>query len=110
MFEALALDPVFLQWRAPWVLPLWAVDLVLYVIVLIAGRWSAPTLRARSVGSLAMAALLLWWALAGPVFLSPWTDSAARLILAALAIYAATDAVFAFRRSRAISWRAASLV
>ena len=34
---------------APWILPLWAAELVLYVLVLIAGRWTVPTLRARSV-------------------------------------------------------------
>ena len=41
-----------------------------YVLVLIAGRWTVPTLSARAVLSLAMASLLLWWSLAGPVFLS----------------------------------------
>ncbi|SFS02370.1 hypothetical protein SAMN04487846_1569 [Microbacterium sp. cf046] len=108
--EALALDPEFLQWRAPWVLLLWAADLVLYALVLIAGRWTVPTLRARSVLSLAMAVLLLWWSLAGPVFLSPVTDTTARLIFAALAVYAAVDAVVAFRRSRSTSRRTPSLV
>ncbi|MDQ7879783.1 hypothetical protein Q9R08_17455 [Microbacterium sp. QXD-8] len=108
--EALALDPGFLQWRAPWILPLWAADLVLYVVVLITGRWTVPTLRARAVLSLAMAGLLLWWSLAGPVFLSPVTDTTARLIFAALAVYAATDAVLAFRRSISTSRRTPSLV
>lgn len=97
--EALALDPGFLQWRAPWVLALWAMELVLYTLVLFAGRWTAPTLRARSVLSLAAAGLLLWWSLAGPAFLSPAADSAARFLFAALAIYPAIDAVMAFRRS-----------
>ena len=108
--EALALDPVFLQWRAPWILPLWAAELVLYVIVLIAGRWTVPTLRARSVLSLAAAILLLWWAFAGPVFIAPVTDSTARILLGLLAIYPAIDAVIAFRRSKSTSRRAPSLV
>lgn len=108
--EALALDPEFLQWRAGWILPLWAADLLLYVLVLIAGRWTVPTLRARAVLSLAGAGLLLWWSLAGPVFLSPATDTTARLILAALAAWVATDAVIAYRRSKSTSRRTPSLV
>lgn len=43
----------------------------LAVLILIAGRWIVPTLRARVVLSLDGAGLLLWWSLAGPVFLSP---------------------------------------
>ena len=108
--EALALDPEFLQWRAAWILPLWAAELVLYVLVLIAGRWTVPTLRARAALSLAQTILLLWWSLAGPVFVSPATDTTARLILAALAALAATDAVISFRRSKSTSRRTPSLV
>jgi len=55
----------------------------LAVLVLIAGRWILPTLRARAVLSVAGAGLRLSWSLAGPVFLSPATDTTARLILAA---------------------------
>ncbi|WP_458040485.1 MULTISPECIES: hypothetical protein [Bacteria] len=53
------------------------------MLVLIAGRWSVPTLPARAVLSMAGAGLRLWWSLAGLVFLSPATDTTARLILAA---------------------------
>lgn len=109
VIEALALDPAFLQWRAAWVVPLWAADLILYVVVLIAGRWTVRTLRVRGVLGLAMAALLLWWSLAGPVFLSPWTDTVARAILVVLAVYSAVDAVLSFRRSKATSRRAVRL-
>ncbi|MEV4775431.1 HAAS signaling domain-containing protein [Microbacterium sp. LWH12-1.2] len=108
--EALALDPEFLQWRAPWVLLLWAAELVLYVLVLFAGRWSVPALRARSVLSLAAVGLLLWWSLAGLVFVSPTADSTARILLGLLAIYAAVDAVIAFRRSTTTSRTKPSLV
>lgn len=101
--EAVALDPEFLQWRAPWVLLLWAAELVLYVLALIAGRWTVPILRARSVLSLAGASLLMWWALAGTVFLSQSADSTARILLIALAICAALDAFITLRRSRATS-------
>lgn len=108
--EALALDPQFLQWRAPWVLLFWAAELVLYVLVLIAGRWTVLTLRARSVLSLAGTSLLLWWSLAGPVFIAPATDSTARILLGLLAIYPAIDVVIALRRSRSTSRQAPSLV
>lgn len=108
--EALALDPDFLHWRAPWLLPVWAASFILYVLVLVAGRWTVPTLRARGVLSLAMATLLLWWSLAGPAFISPAADSTARSLFAVLAIYSAVDAVMAFRRSRSTSRKTPSLV
>jgi hypothetical protein len=96
---ALELDPEFLSWRAPWVLPVWAATFALSVFVLVVGRWTVATLRVRGALDLAMAALLLWWALAGPAFISSAADGTARVLFVVLAVISATDAVLAIRRS-----------
>ncbi|MCJ1709546.1 hypothetical protein [Microbacterium sp. VKM Ac-2923] len=100
---ALELDPEFLTSRAPWVLPIWAASFALLTLLLFAGRWSATALRIRGALDVAMAALLLWWSLAGPVFTSPVADTTARAILVLLAAYSATDAVMATHRSRSVT-------
>ncbi len=107
---ALELDPEFLKWRAPWVLPVWAASFALLVRVLVVGRWSAATLRVRGAVDIAMAGLLLWWSLAGPVFISPATDSTARFLLVLVAVSSATDAAIAIRRSTSTSRRTRSLL
>ncbi|GAB3616310.1 hypothetical protein GCM10027416_08670 [Okibacterium endophyticum] len=97
--DALALDPEFLRLRAPWVLLAWAAPFALQVVVLIAGRWTANTLRVRGVLDLVMVGLLLWWTLGGVVFVSAEADSTAKFLFVALGIVAAIDAVVALRRS-----------
>ncbi|SDZ55797.1 hypothetical protein [Herbiconiux ginsengi] len=109
VFTALELDPVFLRWRAPWVLPVWVASFALLILVLARGRWSVTTLRTRAAADVAMAALLLWWSLAGPVFISPAADTTARFLLVLLAAYSATDAVIAIRRSISVTRKTPSL-
>lgn len=99
VLDALALDPGFLQLRAAWILLAWAAMFALMVIVLIAGRWTVVTLRLRGVLDVATVALLLWWVLAGPVFLSQEADSTTKFVLVALAVGVGVDAVIALRRS-----------
>lgn len=99
VLDALALDPAFLQGRAPWALLLWAAEFALYVLVLVAGRWTTTTHSIRGGLDVLTFGILLWWALAGPAFLSPAADSTARVLFVAFALVAAIDAVVAFRRS-----------
>jgi hypothetical protein len=105
VLDALAIDPDFLHLRAPWVLLAWAPPVTLQVVALIAGRWTAATLRARGVADLVTVGLLLWWTLGGPVFISAEADSTAKFLFVALSIVSAIDAVVALRRSRRTSRR-----
>ncbi len=100
---ALELDPDFLRWRAAWILPVWAASLALLVFVLVVGRWTVVTHRVRAALDVAMVGVLLWWSLAGPVFISPAADSTARFLLILLAVLSATDAVIAIRRSNSVT-------
>lgn len=98
VLDALALDPEFLATRAPWVLLLWAATGALALATLIAGRWTRTT-RLAAVGlDLAWVALLLWWCLAGPIFVSEAADTTARGLLFLLIVFPIVDAVLTLRR------------
>lgn len=107
---ALELDPDFLTWRAAWILPVWAASLALQVFALVVGRWTVATHRVRAALDAAMAGVLLWWALAGPVFISPAADSTARSLVVVLAVICVIDAVIAIRRSISATRKAVTLV
>lgn len=98
VLDALALDPDFLAGRAPWVLLLWAATGVLGVVILIAGRWTRATRLAAVALDLAWVALLAWWVLAGPIFLTEAADTTTRGLLILLAVYPVVDAVLTLRR------------
>ena len=103
VLSALALDEGFLTGRAPWVLLLWAAVFASVIALLIAGRWT-PLLRKLAIASnVAWIALLLWWVLAGPIFVSAAADGVTKGCLGLLVILVAVDAVMSGRRmTRAI--------
>lgn len=103
VLDALALDPDFLRWRAPWVLVMWAAQLAIYVVVFVAGRWTPGTQRIRGILDLLTLGLMLWWAAGGPIFESAAADSTTKFLLVVMGVISAIDAVVAFRRSSATS-------
>lgn len=103
VLTALALDPDFLRYRAPWVLLLWAAEFALYVFVLVEGRWSPLTRRLWGIIDLLFIGLMLWWVLGGPIFVSASADITTKVILVALIVATAVDAVVALRRSLPLS-------
>lgn len=98
VIDALALDPDFVASRAPWVLLLWAATGALAVVTLISGRWTRTT-RLVAVGlDLAWIALLLWWCLAGPIFVSEAANATTVGVLIVLIAWVVVDAVLTLRR------------
>jgi hypothetical protein len=102
VLDALALDPDFVRSRAPWILLLWAAYLVLYLLVLRAGRWSVLALRVSAVLSLLTLGLLLWWVAGGPLLVSPDGDSLAKFLLVAIAALIIFDIVVTLQRAWSI--------
>lgn len=98
VLDALALDPEFIASRAPWVLLLWAATGALALATLIAGRWTRTTRLAAVALDLAWVALLAWWVLAGPIFLTEAADTTARGLLVLLIVFPVVDAVLTLRR------------
>jgi hypothetical protein len=73
-----AFDATFLATRASWLLPVWAGHYAVHVMAMIEGRWRRLTRRLSLGLSLALAALLAWFIVGGPVFVSRPTDDAAK--------------------------------
>jgi hypothetical protein len=98
VLDALAIDPEFIASRAPWVLLLWAATGALALATLIAGRWTRTTRLVGVALDLAWIALLLWWVLAGPIFVTEAADTTARGLLFLLIVFPVVDAVLTLRR------------
>ncbi|HEY9324209.1 MAG TPA: hypothetical protein VIP50_04695, partial [Agromyces sp.] len=60
LLDAFAFDPEFLQWRAPWVLVLWAASFAVAFAELAAGRSTRTTRLVSVVGDVAWLVLLTW--------------------------------------------------
>lgn len=76
--RVLALDPQFLQQRAPFLLLFWTFAAMLYGRVFAEGRWRNGTRRLSHVLNFAACLLMLWFLLGGPIFQSAATDQATK--------------------------------
>jgi hypothetical protein len=98
VLSAFALDESFLARRAPWALLLWAATLASGIALLVVGRWT-PLLRKLAIaGDVAWIGLLLWWMLAGPIFVSSAADGVTKGCLGLLVVVVAIDGVMSARR------------
>jgi len=96
--DAFAFDGTFLAVRAGWVILLWLVILAIGIAVLIAGRWSTVTRMIALASNVAWIALLLWWLLAGPIFVSAAADSVTKGCLVLVGLLFVVDVVLSVRR------------
>lgn len=98
LLDAFAFDPEFLQWRAPWVLVLWAASFAVAFTELVAGRSTHVTRLVAAIGDVAWLVLLAWCLAAGPIFTAPATDGVVRLCLVGIMVITAIDLVVTLRR------------
>ncbi len=98
VLDALALDPDFLRWRAPWVLVLWAASFALEFAVLVAGRTSSTSRRISLAIGVCWLVLLTWYLAAGPIFEAPAADDVVRLALVGIMVIVIIDLVVTIRR------------
>jgi hypothetical protein len=68
--------------RLPWLLAVWAVTAVLYVVLLIEGRWRFLTRVAALGSNVAVLVILTWFRFDGPMFANPQTDANAKPFVA----------------------------
>jgi hypothetical protein len=98
--DALELDPEFLAYRAPWVFLPWAISLAVGIALLVAGRWTPVTRRITIAADALAVVLLVWWVIAGPIFVNPAADSLTKVCLVLLAALSALDLVLTARQLR----------
>lgn len=87
LLTAFIVDSEFLAWRAPWVIVGWLASLVIAVAVLVAGRWSVVTRRASIIVGFGWLALLVWWILAGPIFVAAYADEVVKTSLIVVGLF-----------------------
>jgi len=80
-YEALTYTDAFLRWKGPCVLALLALNIPIFIAVIVSGRWSATLRRVSDALGLALCAVLTWVVLDGPVFSTPTADKTLKPLL-----------------------------
>lgn len=78
----LAYTDEFRTQRLPWLLGAWSLSVLLFMVLLIEGRWRPTTRRAAAAINIATIAILIWFRFGGPMFEAPQTDMAVKGALA----------------------------
>lgn len=84
-YTALTYTDSFLQGPAYLLLALIALNVPLYIAVMVNGRWSPRLRRIETVLVLVSCAAMLWAVVDGPIFLSAHSDGTAKILMALIA-------------------------
>lgn len=95
-----AFDPTFLRERAPPVILLWLAGFATMFVAMLRGRWSKLTRRLSTAFGLGWVVLLVWWMMAGDIFLSPATDEGAKAALGLVVAIIVVDLAYGLYRRR----------
>ena len=76
----------FLQRQAPWMLGLMLANVLLWLAVMIQGRWPPLLRHVETVLSLIFCAVMFWTVFDGPVFVGTASDQTARFFLLVIAL------------------------
>ena len=100
-YDALTYTDTFLGRQAPWLFMLLALNLPLFVAVLIRGRWTPRLRRLETALGLIICALMVWTVFDGPVLQTTASDGFARAVMALIVAFVLLHyAVGAYRRVR----------
>ena len=78
--------PAFAATRLPWLLAIWVGQAVLLAWVAVRGRWQRATRQAEAATQLAVALVLIWFYVDGPLLQVPAADRLARPWVALIAL------------------------
>jgi hypothetical protein len=100
-YQALTYTESFLQRQAPWLLGLILVNIPIFIIAIVQGRWSTTMRRVMVWLSLAMCAVMMWTVLDGPIFMSSASDHMTKSIMTLIVAITLIDlAIKLYRRVR----------
>ncbi|KFN43062.1 hypothetical protein [Arenimonas oryziterrae] len=85
-YTALTYTDTFLQRQAPWLLALLLLNVPLFALVIVHGRWSPLLRRIETVHSLVLCAVMAWTVFDGPIFLTIAADKTAKFFLVLLLV------------------------
>jgi hypothetical protein len=98
-FQALTYTESFHHRQAPALLALLALNIPLYVAVIVSGRWSALVARIDTTLRLLTCAMLVWIILDGPVFLASSSDQMMKFFMVAIVAVTLVDLGIKLHRS-----------
>ncbi|MGW0807741.1 hypothetical protein [Nonomuraea sp. NPDC002799] len=99
-YHVFALDEDFLRYRAPWLLAIMILHLVLYAVLIVRGRWQALTRRIDLTLGLVICALLIWSLTGGRIYAAEPTDQIVKGVIVLILAGALLDAGLKLRRAR----------
>jgi hypothetical protein len=97
---AFAYESDFVRLRGPVVLAVIVAQLVLWLAVLVRGRWQASTRRIHLVLNLVTCGVLLWVLFGGSTFRTPGIDQTVKSVAGLIVLGVVIDLIVRFRRQR----------
>lgn len=101
VLAAFAFDPVFLAWKAPWVILLWLVELTLAIVAIVRGRWDRTLRRISQASGVAWIALSTFWVVSGDIFVADSADAVTKLCLVFVILIVLVGLIISVRRTPA---------
>ncbi len=100
-YEVLTYTDRFRQGPGPWLYALLAMNIPLYLTVIVMRRWPPVLRRAETALGLLTGAAMTWVLLDGPIFISPVSDRVAKILMALIIVMMLVNQVVAlYRRVR----------
>ncbi len=98
-YEALTYTETFRQRQAPWLLGLLLLNIPMFVVVIVKGRWPALLRRLETGLSLVLCAVMAWTVLDGPVFMASSSDRTVKFFLVLITAFSLIAIAIEQRRS-----------
>ena len=85
-YQALTYTDTFLHRQAPWLLLLLLLNVPMFLVVIVQGRWTPRMRRIETIGTLLLCAVMVWAVLDGPIFRTQASDEMTKFFLVLITI------------------------
>jgi len=86
-YQALTYSDNFLRYQAPLLLGLLLLNIPLYLVVMVRGRWSKRLRQLENILNVAICAAMAWTILDGPIFMAANSDQMAKVLMAVIVVF-----------------------
>ena len=98
-YEALTYTDAFLRRQAPWLFALLVLNIPVFIVVIMMGRWSRFMRRIETGLGLLTCAVMAWTVLGGPVFMASSSDRTAKFLIVLIIAFVLVDAAIKLHRN-----------
>ena len=100
-YQALTYTDTFLHRQAPWLFLLLLLNVPMFLVVIVQGRWTPRMRRIETIGTLLLCAVMTWAVLDGPIFRTQASDEMTKVLLVLITVVSlASVAIGEYRRVR----------